>query len=297
MNLFCDPCYRSSYKSANYILPVVVFSFVYTIPKFFELKLVNQDDDPVAFRALMNSSGRNNGSFPDSLVVPTELRQNKLYFILYLICSNFVVQILIPFVTLVVLNYKTYRCIKDSERNLIQNYCVHFNNRNAAPTTEKADGVMLQIVHERRKSILNEMAASQNVLQMVPITMSTDEEPDVMVVASAWRHLTSNEENQINKATSLRKREVVLSRISFYIVFVFLFCHSLRIVPNLYEMIHTQVKINKAKLFSKHLLNAVPEICPSRLGDSEQSCAEHCFANFCAKFLPTFSIIVKLWAR
>jgi len=42
-----------------------------------------------------------------------------------------------------------------------------------------------------------------------------------------------------NKATSLRKREVVLSRISLYIVFLFLFCHSLRTIPNVYEMVAT----------------------------------------------------------
>ena len=39
-----------------------------------------------------------------------------------------------------------------------------------------------------------------------------------------------------NNATSLRRREVTFSRISFYIVFVFLFCHSIRTIPNLYEV-------------------------------------------------------------
>ena len=47
-----------------------------------------------------------------------------------------------------------------------------------------------------------------------------------------------------NKATSLRKREVILSKISIYIVFVFLFCHSLRIIPNMYEMIQTYTKVS-----------------------------------------------------
>ena len=46
-----------------------------------------------------------------------------------------------------------------------------------------------------------------------------------------------------NKATSLRKREVVLSKISCYIVFVFLFCHSVRIVPNIYEMVTTYTQV------------------------------------------------------
>ena len=45
-----------------------------------------------------------------------------------------------------------------------------------------------------------------------------------------------------SKTTSLRKREVILSKISIYIVFVFIFCHSLRIIPNVYEMITTYMR-------------------------------------------------------
>ena len=59
-----------------------------------------------------------------------------------------------------------------------------------------------------------------------------------------------------NKATSLRKREVILSKISIYIVFVFLFCHSLRIIPNMYEMIQTYTKVSfqtRHKTFTEKL--------------------------------------------
>ena len=57
---------------------------------------------------------------------------------------------------------------------------------------------------------------------------------------------------QENKATMLRRREVALARISIYIVFVFLLCHSVRIVPNTYEMIttYTEVKPGAYILFS-----------------------------------------------
>ena len=37
---------------------------------------------------------------------------------------------------------------------------------------------------------------------------------------------------------------MILSKISIYIVFVFLFCHSLRIIPNMYEMIQTYTKVS-----------------------------------------------------
>jgi len=37
---------------------------------------------------------------------------------------NFIVQILIPFITLVLLNFKTYQTIKDSEKKLATNFQV-----------------------------------------------------------------------------------------------------------------------------------------------------------------------------
>ena len=45
------------------------------------------------------------------------------------------------------------------------------------------------------------------------------------------------------QASSLRRREVILSRISIYIAFVFLFCHSVRVVPNAYELVTTYTKV------------------------------------------------------
>ena len=43
--------------------------------------------------------------------------------------------------------------------------------------------------------------------------------------------------------TSLRKREVALSKISLYIVFVMLICHGVRLIPNTYEMIETYTQV------------------------------------------------------
>ena len=37
-------------------------------------------------------------------------------------------------------------------------------------------------------------------------------------------------------SSDLRRREVVLAKISLYMVFVLLLCHSVKIFPNLYEM-------------------------------------------------------------
>ena len=49
--------------------------------------------------------------------------------------------------------------------------------------------------------------------------------------------------------SDLRRREVVLAKISLYMVFVFLICHSVKIVPNIYEMLQTYLMVS----FSSHL--------------------------------------------
>ena len=38
---------------------------------------------------------------------------------------------------------------------------------------------------------------------------------------------------------SARQREVALARVSIYIVIVFLICHTVRIIPNSFEMVQT----------------------------------------------------------
>ena len=44
--------------------------------------------------------------------------------------------------------------------------------------------------------------------------------------------------------SDLRRREVVLAKISLYMVFVFLICHSVKIVPNVYEMVQTYLTVS-----------------------------------------------------
>ena len=167
---------------------------------------------------------------------PTDLRKNKLYVMVYLVFLNFIVQILVPFTTLIVVNYRTYLTIKESEQNLASGnfsiqfksssrfryesivpipkvffpfqltyYCRRTNTTTTTTTDNRGDGIKQRSLQLRRKSS-----------------------------AVSCSKLPSS---STNKATSLRRREVVLSRISIYIVFVFLFCHSIRIIPNLYEMV------------------------------------------------------------
>ena len=195
--------YRSYYRGTTFILPVVLFAFLYTIPKFFELRL--------SWKPVGNTTQEGAGNESIIVEIPkleaTAMRKDKTYIRVYLICMNFLVQIIIPFAILIGFNWLTYRTMKESEKTLLQNIRVHYqSNRNRSTrNSETGENVTIQ----------NGQQSIQNAATLTK-----------------------------NKATSLRKREVILSRISIYIVFVFLFCHSVRIIPNIYEMICTYTKVS-----------------------------------------------------
>ena len=110
--------------------------------------------------------------------------------------------------------------MKESEKTLLQNIRVHYqSNRN-------------------RTSTMRTNSDNSNTNENITIQSSTNGGSSQQQNGNNAAILTKN------KATSLRKREVILSRISIYIVFVFLFCHSVRIVPNIYEMICTYTKVS-----------------------------------------------------
>jgi len=179
---------------------VALFAFLYTLPKFFELRL---SWEPVKNITLNETIAE----IPTrARLVATEMRKNNTYIRVYLICMNFLVQIVIPFAVLIIFNWLTYRTMKESEKTLLQNIRVHYQSRNRLNRTDE---------------------------KVTIVTEPTEQLP------------SQNRQTNLakNKATSLRKREVILSKISIYIVFVFLFCHSVRIVPNIYEMICTYTKV------------------------------------------------------
>ena len=90
---------------------MVAFAFLYTVPKFFELRVSWEVPNGTEFQ-----SGAG-----EYRLKPTDLRKDKIYIRVYLICMNFIVQILVPFVILIILNLLTYITIRDSEKNLGEN--------------------------------------------------------------------------------------------------------------------------------------------------------------------------------
>lgn len=229
----CHPFvrFRSGYKSKAFIIPILIFSVGYTIPKFFELRL---EDVPLngspSNGTQMDLTELNGTSIVEeanevaleykTLLVPTSLRRNKIYIRVYLIWINLFAQIIIPFVLLVTLNYKIYSTIKKSESNLRNHLRVTANSTQESNTND---------------SNKDNNGVSTSLL-VVPNQTSGSS-------SASNRAGAPN-----NKATSLRKREVTLSKVSIYIVFVFLFCHSVRIIPNTYEMVFTYIQDDKSPL-------------------------------------------------
>ena len=87
--------FSRSWSSLLYILPIVIFSFVYNAPKFFELEAV----------VVGNSTTTTN----NTQIQPTHLRTDPLYIKIYLIYLNLVVHGLIPFILLIGVNIHIYR--------------------------------------------------------------------------------------------------------------------------------------------------------------------------------------------
>ena len=69
---------------------------------------------------------------------------------------------------------------------------------------------------------------------------------DVEVIENCNRaSVASSSAVTSGNAGDLRRREVVLAKISLYMVFVFLICHSVKIVPNIYEMVQTYLEVRR----------------------------------------------------
>ena len=111
------------------------------------------------------------------------------------------------------------------------------------------------LLSQQKEQLFKAFLESPDVLSsidrtaMLPLTIgaaaSTGSSCNPEFLSENWQRICRECEerqfrkNKNNKATLLRKREVILSRISIYIVFLFLLCHSLRSVPNAYEMVKT----------------------------------------------------------
>ena len=85
------------------VIPLVVFSFLYNTPKFFEVYTIAPGD------ILIDNNGTEIGQSTKYGYSGTPLRLNFYYYNIYCMWMNFFLMGLIPFVILIVLNALTLK--------------------------------------------------------------------------------------------------------------------------------------------------------------------------------------------
>ena len=110
--------FRGFYKTRWFILPVIGLSLTYNIPKFFELKLIFVDEDPEMFQNYFLNDTVKDLKNVTVDIAATEMRLNQHYIFVYIFICNSIVNLLIPFLLLIVLNLKTYKRIHEYEQRL-----------------------------------------------------------------------------------------------------------------------------------------------------------------------------------
>ena len=92
------------------VIPLVVFSFLYNTPKFFELYTIVPGDTVLDSNgtAVLDSNGTEVNSTEYGLWI-TSLRLDFYYYNIYCMWMNFFLMGLIPFVILIVLNALTLK--------------------------------------------------------------------------------------------------------------------------------------------------------------------------------------------
>lgn len=274
---------------------MVLFTVIYNLPKFNELRVHREPIGNVS----MDESGSHNGStyYEYSVEIkPTTMRTNELYIRIYIFWMNVIVNLILPFVLLIVLNFRTYKKIKEFEKALSSAHirvCFYKNSkgtnirRNDGPeihsdererdSTSKTEEFQQELdtilpqqkeppLPKYRTYLLKKLSGKRYPTALNARKLSVESpphaswaeeiptSPDVIASCTVDVTVTQNEEGTTtntrpatqgtNQAESLRKREVALAKISLYIVFVFLVCHSVRMFPNTFEMVQTHLAEN-----------------------------------------------------
>jgi len=208
--IVCHPFYvwSHNWKARLYIIPIIIFSIVYNIPKFFEIETMSTtsvgnsslNEINVTMDAYTNVTERSrNHSSEDVLkygIKATELRLDLDYVSIYLIWTNFIVMCVIPFSILIGLNSLTLKGLK--------NHLKHLELTASSIPMESMGS------ESRRRSTSNSKYSTMQETK------------------NLWRSTV---------AIKRRNNEISLSKISLLIMSAFIMCHSVRWVPNIYELI------------------------------------------------------------
>nr|XP_040568983.1 uncharacterized protein LOC121118465 [Lepeophtheirus salmonis] len=213
---FITVCYpftahRQVFSTASFIIPIIFLTTIYNIPKFFELNIVDKC-------MLKNISCPQD---TERLTVrPTPLRQHHTYVRVYILWSNLIFYIIIPFLLLIILNIKVYQGCRTFENTFTENIRVCFSSI----TSKRKSSHSLDEETKDISTNVDHVESESNTVSSVKDIRKT---------------------KYYHSIASQRHREVILAKISIYITFVFLLCHSVRLIPNSYEMYITYVKDSK----------------------------------------------------
>ena len=222
--IVCHPFYVVSHEwtSKMYILPIIVFSIVYNIPKFLELYAVQcvvEEISPViehndnitgkmikvsnftssCFEVDENFVPTDEGSryMFEYFILPTNLRMDSNYYSIYGIWMNLVFMGTLPVITLFILNILIFK-------NLITN----LKERKDPPV------VNFQRQDDQRMNVID-LSNNVNVNQI-----------------ESGRTLKTRKKK-------MKPKEIKLAKVGLYIVLIFVLCHSVRWIPNFYELSHS----------------------------------------------------------
>ena len=104
--------FRRVYSTKMFIIPVILFSILYNISKFWELDIYEErsltfsNGTTVPEKRLTNETIAANEPLNVTVYLePTDLRKNSLYIRIYILWMNLIFNILGPFIVLATLNH------------------------------------------------------------------------------------------------------------------------------------------------------------------------------------------------
>ena len=215
----CHPFYTASTKwsAKRYIIPILFISVIYNITRFFELSTV--------------CSESHSQNVPYS-IDGTALRKNKYYYSSTLIL-NLIFMAVGPFIVIFVLASLTLRRLTDISRR-----------ENIISSHNPLQSIHIETHPELSKTMITDEGTHQ---------LKNQGESDAQILPSPRPGSSLNIDRLSIGTTSLLKRtsgvtpfivtkrlktnEIALSKVSLIISLVFILCHSIRFVPNIYELV------------------------------------------------------------
>jgi len=140
--------YRHKYSSMHFILPVVLYSVLYNLPKFFELTTAcpaatkqgitfNETSSSEDLQIVLNSSlAEGSCRYWERNLVPSPLRRSYWYLNIYLLWLNTILNIIIPIISLIVLNIGIMRMIEQHRNNVTDSCQVVTSRPSIGPRQE-----------------------------------------------------------------------------------------------------------------------------------------------------------------